>query len=200
MPASPSSPAKPVAIYLRVSTSDQSHDSQRHEVDRWLVAQGIDPARCEWYVDTESGRTLDRPEFARMGADVERGRRKTIVVYRLDRISRDLLDGMGVLARWCRAGVRVASVTEHLDLSGTAGRIVAAVLLGMAEIEWSARRERQAAGIAAAKARGVFLGRARGTTKATPARAAELRARGLSPLEIATALGVSERTVYRYLA
>jgi DNA invertase Pin-like site-specific DNA recombinase len=77
--------------------------------------------------------------------------------------------------------------------------MVASVLFGLAEIEWEYRRERQAAEIAVAKAQGVYHGRQKGTTKAQPQRAATLRQRGLTVLEIATALGVSERTVFRYL-
>ena len=57
---------------------------------------------------------------------------------------------------------------------------------------------RQAAGIAA-KERGVYSGRQAGTTKAKPARAAKLRERGMTDNEIATALGVSRRTIQRYL-
>jgi DNA invertase Pin-like site-specific DNA recombinase len=53
--------------------------------------------------------------------------------------------------------------------------------------------------IAVAKARGVYRGRQPGTTKARPQRAQTLRQRGLTVVEIATALGVSERTVFRYL-
>jgi DNA invertase Pin-like site-specific DNA recombinase len=77
--------------------------------------------------------------------------------------------------------------------------MVASVLFGLAEIELEYRRERQAAGIHVAKQRGVYRGRVRGSYKATPARAAELRRRGLTPKEIAEALGISERTTYRYL-
>jgi DNA invertase Pin-like site-specific DNA recombinase len=77
--------------------------------------------------------------------------------------------------------------------------MVASVLFGLAEIEWEYRCERQAAGIAVAKAQGVYHGRQKGTTKAQPQRAATLRQWGLTVMEIATALGVSERTVFRYL-
>ncbi|MCP4858322.1 MAG: hypothetical protein GY903_27915 [Fuerstiella sp.] len=60
-------------------------------------------------------------------------------------------------------------------------------------------RERQAAGIAAPKERGVYSGRQGRTTKAKPLRAAELRAKGLTDSEVAEALGVSRRTVQRLL-
>jgi DNA invertase Pin-like site-specific DNA recombinase len=78
--------------------------------------------------------------------------------------------------------------------------MVASVLFGLAEIESEFRRERQAAGIAVAKERGIYRGRQCGTTKASPCRAQELRGRGLTVQEIATALGVSRRTAWRYLA
>ncbi len=83
---------------------------------------------------------------------------------------------------------------------GPVGRLVASVLFGLAEIETEYRRERQAAGIAEAKKRGVYRGRDRGTTKAPARRARELRGRGLTVQETATALGVSRRTAFRYLA
>ena len=102
-------------------------------------------------------------------------------------------------ADWCERGVRVVVVTQQIDLSGAVGRMVASVLFGLAEIESEYRRERQAAGIAVARKRGVYQGRRRGTTKAKPVRAEELRDRGLTAQEIATALGVSRRTVFRYL-
>ena len=61
------------------------------------------------------------------------------------------------------------------------------------------RRERQAAGIEVAKKRGIYQGHQRGTTKGKPARAKDLRAKGLNAGGIARALGVSERTVFQYL-
>jgi len=189
-----------VAVYLRVSTADQSHDSQRSEVIAWLERQAIDPARVAWYVDTESGRVASRKELDRLKTDVEGRQVKTVVVYKLDRLARDMLDGMELVGTWCKAGVRVASVTQPIDLSGTVGRVIAAVLFGFAEIEWTDRKERQAAGIAVAKSRGVYKGAKPGYRKAKPARAAALRAQGLTVPEISAALEVSERTAARYLA
>jgi DNA invertase Pin-like site-specific DNA recombinase len=122
------------------------------------------------------------------------------VVWKLDRISRGQRDGVNLLADWCERGVRVVAVTQQIDLSGPVGRMVASVLFGLAEIETEYRRERQAAGIAEAKKQGVYRGRDRGTTKVPSRRARELRSRGLTVQEIATALGVSRRTAFRYLA
>jgi DNA invertase Pin-like site-specific DNA recombinase len=91
-------------------------------------------------------------------------------------------------------------VTQQIDLRGAVGRMVASVLFGLAEIEMEYRQERQAAGIAVAKRRGVYRGRQKGTTKARPRRATVLRCQGLTVPEIAYALQVSQRTVSRYLA
>ena len=73
-------------------------------------------------------------------------------------------------------------------------------MFGIAEIELQHTRERQAAGIALARKRGVYTGRRPDTTKAAPARAKALRKQKLTVPEIAQALGVKERTVYNYLS
>jgi len=110
-----------------------------------------------------------------------------------------MLDGINILSKWCECGVRVVSVTQQIDLSGTVGHLVAGVLFAIAEIELQYAKERQAAGIAVAKSRGTYQGRKKGTTKAKPKRAKELTKQGLKPKEIAHVLGVTERTVFRYL-
>jgi DNA invertase Pin-like site-specific DNA recombinase len=108
-------------------------------------------------------------------------------------------DGINLLADWCKRVLRVVSVTEQLDLSGMVSRIVAGALFGMAEIQHTQIRERQAAGIALPKQQGVYKGRAQGVTKARPERARALCEQGLSIAEMVTALGVSKRTVMSYL-
>ena len=189
-----------IACYCRVSSARQKTDSQKPEIGRWLAGNGIDPSSVEWFEDKETGQDLKRPAFDRLGKAIFAGAVKTVVVWKLDRISRRQRDGVNLLADWCERGVRVVAVTQQIDLSGAVGRMVASVLFGLAEIESEYRRERQAAGIAVAKERGVYRGRQKGTTKGKPARARQLRDQGLSVSEIAHALAVSDRTVFRYLA
>lgn len=189
-----------IACYCRVSTRHQKNDSQRAEIERWLRNNQTDLSAVRWFEDKESATTLRRPAFEAMQAGIFDGTIKTVVIWKLDRLSRRLRDGINLLAEWCERGVRVVAVTQQIDLSGTVGRVVASVMFGLAEIELEYRRERQAAGIAVAKRKGVYKGRRAGTTKARPSRAQELHANGLTVPEIANAMDVSERTVFRYLS
>jgi DNA invertase Pin-like site-specific DNA recombinase len=188
-----------IACYCRVSTQRQKNDSQRAEITRWLQGHGANLATVRWFEDKETGKTIDRAGFEELRKAIFSGEVKTVVVWKLDRISRRLRDGINLLGDWCEQGVRVVVVTQQIDLSGAVGRMVASVLFGLAEIELEFRRERQVAGITVAKERGVYRGRVKGSFKAAPKRAIELRARGLTMKEISTALGVSQRTAFRYL-
>ena len=190
---------KCVGVYVRVSTIGQNEAGQRREITRWLKGNGIEPESVRWYIDKQTGDNLNRPAFERLQADIFRGEVGAVIVWKLDRLSRKMRDGLNVLCDWCERGVRIVSVTQQIDLSGTVGRMIAAVLLAVAEMEQETRRERQAAGIAAAKERGIYVGRKAGTTKGKPDRAKKLAERGLTHKEIATALGISRRTVIRYL-
>ena len=191
-----------IAVYLRVSSQQQRTAAQRPDIERWLKGQRIKSKEVLWFEDKETGKTLDRPQFEKLRSAIFNGEVKTVVVWKLDRLSRRQRDGINILADWCEQGVRVVSVTQQLDLSGSVGRIVAGVLFGVAEMELEHVRERQAAGIAAAKKRGVYdqlEGRPKGSTKAKPERAKELAAQGFSKAEIARALGVHRNTVRNYL-
>lgn len=186
------------AIYLRISTTDQTEASQKREIKRWLKGNGV--RDVVWFTDQSTGDNLDRPGFEALQAAVFNGEVDAVVVYKLDRLSRSLKDGINTLVGWIEGGIRVVSVTQQLDFSGATGQLVASVLFAVAQMEQETRRERQQAGIAVAQEAGKYQGRKAGTTKAKPARAVQLRSKGLSDGEIAEAMGVSRRTVQRYLA
>ena len=186
------------AVYLRVSSKSQRIDSQQREVQRYLDGHGITDAR--WFVDTMSGAKVDRPGLAELRLAVFSGDFRTVVLYRLDRLARSIRDGINVLTEWLDAGVRIVMVTMQIDLSGALGQTVAALLLGLAQMEREAIRERQAAGIAAARANGTkWCGRKPGSTVIDYGRAAQLHAKGLRMSEIATALGCSRQSLYNGL-
>jgi DNA invertase Pin-like site-specific DNA recombinase len=188
-----------IGVYIRVSSHSQKSDSQYAEIQRWLRAHGHALETVQWFEDTETGATLTRSGLIRLQEAIFAGTVKTVVVWKLDRIARSMREGINTLSRWCDLGVRVVSITQQIDLSGTVGHLVAGVLFAIAEIELQHVKERQAIGIALAKQRGAFKGRKRGATKARPQRARELRDKGMTLPEIAHALSVNKRTVSRYL-
>jgi DNA invertase Pin-like site-specific DNA recombinase len=188
-----------IGVYIRVSSpKGQKTDSQRAELESWLQRHRLQAA--QWFEDHESATTMRREAFQRLQAAIFAGEIDTVVVWKLDRLARNLKEGVNVLADWCQRGVRIIAITQQIDLSGPLGHMIASVLFGIAEIELRHAKERQAAGIALAKQRGTYTGRRKGTTRAEPARARTLRVQGLTVLEIAQALGVKERTVFNYLS
>ena len=138
------------------------------QIRRWLKGNGFKSSQVRWFEDKITGKSLKRPAFDRLQESIFHGEVKTVVVWKLDRISRRQKDGINLLADWCERGVRVVSVTQQIDLNGAVGRMVASVMFGLAEIELEYRRERQLAGIRVAKSRGAYTGRRKGTTKAKP--------------------------------
>lgn len=188
------------AVYVRVSTAGQNEAGQRREIQRWLTGNGL--LDVIWFIDKESGDTLARPAFEKLQRDIFDGKVKTVVVWKLDRLSRSLKDGINTICEWCEKGIRVVSVTQQIDFNGAVGKLIAAVLFAVAAMEQETRRERQAAGIAVAKLNGVYGGRKKGAVKAgvDPERAVQLRANGLTYDEIAKAIGASVSSVRRYLA
>ena len=190
-----------IGAYIRVSTQDQKHDAQRREISRWLKGHGHDLKAVRWFADTETGAHMKRDGLGELNSAVFAGEIKTVVIWKLDRVARSHREGINQLYDWCDAGVRVVSVTQEIDLSGKMAKVIAGVMFGLADIELSAIRERQAAGIAAAKERGVYSGRKKGTLKANPERARALQAQGRKPGEIMKALGIRSRsTLAKYLS
>ena len=178
------------AVYLRVSTTDQNLEGQRNACIQWLEGQGLDPDHVQWFEDKKSGSNLDRPAFADMQAAIFNGKVRTVVCYALDRLSRDQRDATNLLGDWCDAGVRVVVTTLQLDIANGIGKVVANLMFGLAELDRARLLERQAGGIAVAKAKGKYKGRKPGTTKCSPAKARKLIEKGMSQRQAAKALAV----------
>jgi DNA invertase Pin-like site-specific DNA recombinase len=188
-----------IAAYIRVSTFDQKTESQREEISRWLRNHGIDPAAIRWFEDKETGKNLRRPEFQQLQKAIFAGEIKTVLVWKLDRISRKMLDGLRIMQFWLNHGVGIVSITQQIDMTGPMGQLFAALLFAIAEFQLSTMKENQAAGIALAKQRGMYKGRKKGTKKLKPAEVKELR-KTLTVAQIAKLKDVDPRTVYNALA
>ena len=177
--------------YARVSTDDQNLDLQKDA----LARAGVEKV----YEDKASGRSLDRPQLAECLRSLRAG--DSLVVWRLDRLSRPVRGLIELINELKRQGVQFQSVTEQLDTSTSMGQFVFHITAALAEMERSLIRERTMAGLAAARARGRKGGR---KAKLTPAQLKAVRtlleARELSVGEIAKQFGVSRSTLYRCLA
>jgi DNA invertase Pin-like site-specific DNA recombinase len=106
-----------------------------------------------------TGKVMDRPAFNELMADVKRGKVKTIVVWRLDRLGRTAAGLTALFDDLKAAKVNLISIKDGLDLSTNAGTLMANVLASVAQYETEVRRERITAGLAVAKANGKRLGR-----------------------------------------
>lgn len=187
-----------IAVYVRVSTTEQNLEGQRLAIRAWLLAHGMEDA--EWFEDRgESGEKLNRPAFDRLQKEIFQGRIKTVVVYKLDRMSRSIVDGVNLINDWVNKGVRIISVTQQIDFSGTVGKMIASVLLAVAQMESETRRERQAEGIKAAKLEGKYQGGKPGWRNGRVAEVLKLRRQGQTHVQIAKSTGLSRHTVMRYL-
>ena len=100
-----------IAVYIRVSSPRQKTDSQRAEVEAWINRQRIKRAR--WFEDRDSATNLQRDAFKKLQDAIFAGEIDTVVVWKLDRLARNLKEGVNVLADWCQHGVRVIAITQQ---------------------------------------------------------------------------------------
>lgn len=192
------------AIYLRVSSRTQDVASQVPDLERWAKAQG-GPAL--WYSDTATGRTMARKGWDRLWDGVRDGSIDRVAVWRLDRLGRTASGLTTLFEDLVRLRVNLVSLKDGLDLATPAGRLMANVLASVAVYETEVRSERQLAGIAEAKARGVRFGRPPGrrgkrirVTAEAEALIRRLRAEGTGVTAISRATGLSRPTIYALLA
>lgn len=196
-------PETTVAVYLRVSTEKQEHASQKRAVDDFLSGRKLTATE---YTDKASGATLSRSGLDRLQRDIFNGKVRHVVFYSLDRFSRELVNGLVQIEAWQKQGVRLTFVADSLDLDGgflsdVAMRIIVAVKLAFGEHERARIKERQALGIANAKANGTRSGKPFGApAKLTPEAVQETlkRCKG-DKRKAAKRLHVSLATVYNTL-
>ncbi|MEI7688543.1 MAG: recombinase family protein [Planctomycetota bacterium] len=188
-----------VACYVRSSSPAHPDDDQRVQINAWLKANGISRKRVTWFADSGGGEALGRPGLDQLQAAISDGGIEAVVVSSLDRLARRRSDLEGTLTAWSEKGVRMIALAERIQLDADAVRKLTAVMQALTAVEDGFLRERQAAGIVKAKGKQVYTGRKAGTTKGKPERARSLRNAGWTPAEIAAEIGVSERTVFRYL-
>jgi DNA invertase Pin-like site-specific DNA recombinase len=187
---------KRVARYLRVSRSDQRENLQADETEQLI-------ARREWtlvetYVDHGvSGSRERRPGLDKLMADARRRRFDVLVVWRSDRLFRSLRHMVNTLAELDAIGVDFVSASEVFDTTTPQGKLLLHLVAAFSEFERQTLIERTRAGMAAAKRRGVRLGRPQVQLDLT--RAHQLRQAGLSYRQIAGQLGVGLGTVHAAL-
>jgi site-specific DNA recombinase len=155
------------AIYTRKSSEEgleqsfNSLDAQREACQAYIESQRNEGWRAmpTQYDDGGcSGGTMDRPALTRLLADVEAGRLDTIVVYKVDRLTRSLADFARIVERLEAAGVSFVSVTQQFSTTSSMGRLTLNVLLSFAQFEREVTGERIRDKIAASKRKGMWLG------------------------------------------
>lgn len=195
--------AKHVAVYVRVSSTGQELDSQLPELEAWAATQGLPVV---WYTDKFTGKTMARPGWQKLEAAYRAGKVATIACWRLDRLGRTAAGLTALFEELVERKVRLCSLRDGFDLGTPAGRLQANILASVAAFETEVRAERQAAGIAAAKAKGKRWGgntpkHPKGKATAEQVRAIHrLKAEGTPIARIARAVGLSRPTIYKVLA
>ncbi|SRR5229473_798495 len=185
-----------VALYARVSTSNHGQDVtlQTRELEEFVERRGWQLAGE--YVDLGiSGSKVRRPELDRLMADAQRHQFDVVIVWKFDRFARSVSHLLRALETFQALGIDFVSLSESLDTSTPAGKMVFTVLGAVAELERSLIVERVKAGLRNARAKGKRLGRPRVILDVY--RIAELRNTGLSWPQIANHMGCGLGTVYR---
>jgi site-specific DNA recombinase len=155
------------AIYTRKSSEEgleqtfNSLDAQREACFSYIESQRHEGWRAlsTTYDDGGfSGGTMDRPALTHLLADVEAGRLDTIVVYKVDRLTRSLADFARIVEQLEAAGVAFVSVTQQFSTTSSMGRLTLNVLLSFAQFEREVTGERIRDKIAASKRKGMWMG------------------------------------------
>lgn len=176
--------------YARVSTDDQNLNLQLDA----LNAAGV----THIFTDKLSGKTRKRPGLEDLLSQI--GPNDTLVVWRLDRVGRNFRDLVDIADELRERGANLISLSEGIDTSSSIGEVIYRLMIVFADFERKVIVERTNAGLAAAKARGVQLGR---RPKLSQGNAAALKMAiisGLPKTEAARNFQVGRSTIYRYLS
>lgn len=176
--------------YARVSTQDQKPA---------LQLDALKKAGCEKiFKEKASGAQRDRPQLAAAIDYMREG--DTLVVWKLDRLARSMKQLIETVEGLEAQGIGFRSITEAIDTTTSGGKLVFHIFGALAEFERSIIRERTRAGLDAAKARGRTGGRPKKLTD-TDLKAAKamLADDDFTVDEVASRMGVSPATLYRYL-
>jgi len=155
------------AIYTRKSTEEgleqqfNSLDAQREACEAYVRSQAGEGWRelPEHYDDGGfSGGNLDRPAMQKLLSDIDAGKVDVIVVYKVDRLTRSLMDFAKIVERLDAGGVSFVSVTQAFNTTTSMGRLTLNVLLSFAQFEREVTGERIRDKIAASKAKGMWMG------------------------------------------
>lgn len=155
------------AVYTRKSTEEgleqefNSLDAQREAAEAYIKSQVNEGWDCllDRYDDGGfTGGNMERPALKRLMADIEAGRIDCVVVYKVDRLSRSLLDFARIMEIFEKQHVSFVSVTQQFNTASSMGRLVLNVLLSFAQFEREIISERTRDKIAAARRKGKWAG------------------------------------------
>jgi DNA invertase Pin-like site-specific DNA recombinase len=148
---------KRVALYIRVSTTEQSFAGQESELREYATNRGWEVTKT--YADKISGVQDSRPALNELMADARKRKVDIILVWKFDRFARSVSHLLSALETFRSVGVEFASISEQIDTSSPAGKLVFTILGAVSELEKSLITERVRMGIQQARRKGVRLGR-----------------------------------------
>ena len=160
-------PAVRCAIYTRKSTSEgleqefNTLDAQREAAEAFIASQRGEGWTCipDRYDDGGyTGGNMERPALKRLMANIEAGQVDCIVVYKVDRLSRSLLDFTRMMETLEQRSVSFVSVTQQFNTTSSMGRLTLNILLSFAQFEREIISERTRDKIAAARRKGKWSG------------------------------------------
>jgi len=185
-----------VALYARVSTTDQSTDSQLLDLRRYVSERGWNIFR-EYVDEGISGTKDSRPALNELMNDAKKRKFDVVLVWRFDRFARSTKHLILALEEFKNLGVDFVSYQENIDTSSPLGSAIFTIISAVAQLERDIIAERVKAGLRRARENGKKLGRPKKSADAKRLR--ELRLKGLSLRAIAQYVGVSHTKVAKIL-